>query len=128
MKLIAAALAGALLAVPAAQAQDAADPFIWLEDIDSPRSMAWVEAQNAKTAKRLEGDARYAAYLAEARAIFTAKDRIPGPTFRAGGIDNFWQDDAHPHGIWRHTTQASYRTDQPAWDTLLDIDRLAADE
>ena len=34
---------------PAAAAATADDPFIWLEDIDSPRSMAWVEGQNAKT-------------------------------------------------------------------------------
>lgn len=128
MKVIAAALAGALLIAPTARAQNAADPFIWLEDIDSPRSVAWVEAQNAKAAKRLEGDPRYAPYLAEARAIFTAQDRIPAPRFRAGGIDNFWQDAAHPHGIWRRTTQASYRMAVPTWDTLLDIDKLAADE
>lgn len=122
-----AALACALIST-AAHAQEAADPFIWLEDIDSPRSMAWVETQNAKAAKRLEGDARYGEYLAEARAIFTAKDRIAFPGFRAGSIDNFWQDDVHPHGIWRNTSQASYRTAAPAWQTLLDVDKLSADE
>ena len=136
MKLLSAALAGALLSassagaqVPsAAPAQAVADPFIWLEDIDSPRAMAWVEAQNAKTAKRLEGDARYDEFLKDGRAIFTATDRIPQPSFRAGGIDNFWQDATHTHGIWRHTSQASFRTAAPAWDVVLDIDKLAADE
>jgi len=132
MKLLSAALAGALLIAPAAhaqvQAQAPADPFIWLEDIDSPRSMAWVEAQNAKAAQRLEGDRRYAPFLAEGRAIFTAQDRIAQPIFRAGGVDNFWQDATHTHGIWRQTSRASYRTAAPAWDTLLDIDALAASE
>ncbi|MFN3512667.1 MAG: prolyl oligopeptidase family serine peptidase [Phenylobacterium sp.] len=127
MKSFVAALAGALVST-AALAQEAADPFIWLEEIDSPRAMAWVETQNAKAARRLEGDPRYPAYLAEGRAIFTAKDRIPIPSFRAGGIDNFWQDEANPHGVWRHATLASYRTDAPQWRTLLDIDKLAADE
>ncbi|WP_309644633.1 prolyl oligopeptidase family serine peptidase, partial [Phenylobacterium sp.] len=128
MKLFSTALAGALLIAPAAFAQGPADPFIWLEDIDSPRTMAWVEAQNAKSTKRLEGDARYAPFLAEGRAIFTATDRIPQPSFRAGGIDNFWQDAANTHGVWRHTSQASYRTDQPAWDVVLDVDQLAKAE
>ena len=133
MKLISAALAGALLAGSAAHAQapvsaTSADPFIWLEDIDSPRSMAWVEAQNAKTAQRLEGDARYQTFLTQGRAIFTATDRIPQPTFRAGGIDNFWQDGTNTHGIWRHTSQASYRTAAPQWDVVLDVDKLAAAE
>lgn len=129
MKLVTAALAGALLTAPAALAQTpAADPFIWLEDIDSPRAMAWVEAQNARTAKRLETDPRYAEFLAEGRAIFTATDRVPKPSFRAGGVDNFWQDAQHTHGVWRHAPLASYRTDAPAWDVILDVDKLAKDE
>ncbi|HEY2357586.1 MAG TPA: prolyl oligopeptidase family serine peptidase [Phenylobacterium sp.] len=106
----------------------AADPFQWLEDIDAPRSMAWVEGQNAKSAKRLESDPRYETFHAQARAIFTAEDRIATPHFRAGGVDNFWQDAQHVHGIWRHTTGASYRTASPQWQTLLDLDALSKAE
>ncbi|THD57722.1 prolyl oligopeptidase family serine peptidase [Phenylobacterium sp.] len=113
---------------PAAAAASADDPFIWLEDIDSPRSMAWVEGQNAKTHVRLEEDPRYETFRQEALKIFTAQDRIPTPRFRAGGVDNFWQDGAHVHGIWRHTTLASYRTAAPQWQTLLDLDALSKAE
>ena len=121
------------LAVPAARAQGpiavgAVDPFRWLEDIDAPRSMAWVAGQNATSAKRLEGDPRYETFRKQALAIFTAKDRIASPRFRAGGIDNFWQDGTHIHGIWRHTTLASYRTADPKWETLLDLDALSKAE
>lgn len=129
MKLVTAALAGALLSASAALAQTApADPFIWLEDIDSPRAMAWVEAQNAKTAARLEGDARYQTYLAEGRAIFTATDRVPKPDFRGTGVDNFWQDAVNTHGVWRTTSLDSFKTATPTWTTVLDIDKLAKDE
>lgn len=128
MKLVTAALFGALLATPAAAFAQPADPFIWLEDIDSPRAMAWVEAQNAKTLARLEGDARYQTFLTEGRAILTATDRIPKPAFRAGGVDNFWQDATNTHGIWRHASLASYRSAAPTWDVVLDIDKLAKDE
>ena len=34
------------------------DPYIWLEEKDSSRSLAWVEARNAVTVKRLEADPR----------------------------------------------------------------------
>jgi prolyl oligopeptidase len=111
-----------------AQGVSPADPFQWLEDIEAPKSMAWVEGQNARTAKRLESDPRYAAFHAEALAIFTAQDRIPQPRFRAGGIDNFWQDGAHVHGVWRHTTPASYRTAAPVWTAVLDLDALSKAE
>ena len=111
-----------------AQAPAAADPYQWLEDIDAPRSMAWVEGQNVKSAKRLEGDPRYETFRQQARAIFTAQDRIALPRFRAGGIDNFWQDATHIHGVWRRTTQASYKTASPQWQTMLDLDALSKAE
>ena len=123
----------ALALVPAAAARaeasgPATDPFQWLEDVASARSMAWVQGQNAKSAGRLEGDSRYAIFHDEAHAILTAQDRIPKPLFRAAGIDNFWQDGVHVHGVWRHTTVASYRTASPQWETLLDLDALSKAE
>ncbi len=129
MKALVCAFAALALATPIAHAQPATDdPFQWLEDIDAPRSMAWVEGQNAKAAKRLEADPRYETFRSEARAIFTAQDRVPTPRFRAGGIDNFWQDAGNVHGVWRHTSLASYRTAQPQWETLLDLGALSKAE
>jgi prolyl oligopeptidase len=129
MKALLGALAALALAPLAAHAQPPTpDPFQWLEDIDSARSMTWVEGQNAKSAKRLESDPRYEQFHAEAHAILTAEDRIATPHFRAGGIDNFWQDGTHVHGVWRHTTEASYRTASPQWQTLLDLDALSKTE
>ena len=130
MKALLAALTAVAIfsSVAHAQAPAAADPYQWLEDIDAPRSMAWVEGQNVKSAKRLEGDPRYETFRQQARAIFTAQDRIALPRFRAGGIDNFWQDATHIHGVWRRTTQASYKTASPQWQTMLDLDALSKAE
>jgi prolyl oligopeptidase len=130
MNLTASAFLAALaLAAPlAARAQEAADPYRWLEDIDSAKSMAWVEGQNARSAGRLEQDPRYATFHAEARAIFTAEDRVALPNFRGEAIENLWQDDAHVHGLLRRTSLASYRTADPAWDVLLDLDQLSKQE
>jgi prolyl oligopeptidase len=120
-------LAQTMTQAPSA-AVGAPDPFRWLEDIDSPRAMAWVEKQNAKTHARLEEDPRYETFRQQALKIFTAKDRIPMPRFRAGGVDNFWQDATHIHGIWRHTSLSSYRTADPQWQTLIDLDALSKAE
>ena len=112
----------------AADAQPSADPFAWLEDIHGARALAWVAQQNAKTATALEGDPRYEVFRREALAIFTARDRIPMPEFRADGIDNLWQDTRNPHGLWRHASLASYRSAQPQWTTMLDLDALSKAE
>ncbi len=105
-----------------------ADPFLNLEEIDSPGSLAWVAAENARTANRLEADPRYETFHNQARSIFTSADRIPWPDFRAGGVDNFWQDGTHVHGIWRHTTLTAFRSNAPQWETLLDLDALSSGE
>jgi len=111
-----------------AQAQSSstepADPYIWLEEVSSPRAMEWVQTHNARTTHRLEADPRYARNYAEALAIAGAKDRIPQPRFLHGEIYNFWQDGEHLRGIWRKTTLDDYASPQPHWTTVLDIDAL----
>ena len=37
---------------------------------------------------------------------------------------NLWQDKDHERGLWRRTTLAEYRKEQPAWETVLDLDAL----
>ena len=107
---------------------NAPDPFGWLEDIHAPKALAWVEQENKRTADRLEGDARFKTFHDQALSIFTSKDRIPTPRFRSDGVDNLWQDAAHPHGLWRHTTLASFRSKAPEWRTLIDLDALSKAE
>lgn len=124
-----AAVASALVLPRAVAAQEAGDdPFRWLEAVDAPRAMAWVQAENARTADRLEKDPRYEVFRQEALGIFTARDRIPTPHFRAGGIDNFWQDAGHVHGVWRHASLRDYQLAEPDWTTLLDLDALSKAE
>ena len=127
----------AALAAPSAHAQTpapkpmpqpSADPFIWLEDADSPRALAWAKGENQRTLGLLESDPRYAILHQEALKIVDATDRIPIPGFRAGAIYNFWQDQTHAQGLWRRTTLRSYQTADPRWETVLDLDALSKAE
>jgi prolyl oligopeptidase len=104
------------------------DPYLWLEAFTSPEALDWVRARNAASAAILEADPRYRILYQEALHIAGSKDRIPAPRFLGGDIYNFWQDEAHLRGLWRKTTLASYRTNDPAWKTVLDIDALGRDE
>jgi prolyl oligopeptidase len=104
------------------------DPYIWLEDKDGAKPLAWVEAENRRTLARLESDPRYKTFNAEAFAIASAQDRIPLPRLIAGRVTNLWRDEAHPQGIWRWTTPESYATATPQWTTLIDLDALSKAE
>jgi prolyl oligopeptidase len=130
--IIAAALAviagSAIAQSPPSAAPSAPDPFAWLEEIHGARAMAWVEAQNKKTAARLESDPRYEIFRRQALALFTATDRIPRPGFLGQAVDNFWQDGSHIKGLWRRASFASYNSPAPAWETLIDLDALSRAE
>jgi prolyl oligopeptidase len=124
-------LAGLLAVTGTAPAQDAPsadDPFTWLEEINGARALDWARAENRRTLGELQGDPRYRANYDRALEILEARDRIPGVTIRPDGLYNFWQDSDHVRGLLRRTTLASFRTDAPQWETVLDLDALARAE
>lgn len=104
------------------------DPFLWLEQVKSPRALAWVNAQDAKTVAVLEHDPRFKVFSAEALRIDESKTRIPYPITIAGSIYNFWQDRTHVRGILRRTSSQSYASTSPVWTTVLDLDAVAKAE
>ena len=104
------------------------DPYLWLEDIHGERAMTWVDKENARSLAVLKGDQRYEALHQDALKIVNATDRIPAPELVGATVYNFWQDPTNVRGLWRRTTPASYATATPAWETVLDLDQLSADE
>jgi len=117
------------LAEGAFATSDATDPYLWLEEVDGERAMAWVNEHNTRSLGVLQGDPRYEPLHQQALEIVQSRDRIPSPGFNHDGtIDNFWQDGEHVRGVWRRTSLDSYRTATPQWETVLDIDALSAAE
>ncbi|CAN5553408.1 prolyl oligopeptidase family protein [soil metagenome] len=119
---LASGMAGTQMQTPLTAEQT--DPYIWLEDVWGKRSMDWVNAENARTIKELQGDPRFTELSAEALKIAESPDRLPSPDFRNGMVYNTWQDAEHPQGILRRTTLADYKNAHPDWKTVLDYDAL----
>lgn len=61
---------------PAGASSAADDPYIWLEELDSPRVRAWLEARNRETMAAL-CDAQFEADRKAILDILDAADRIP---------------------------------------------------
>jgi prolyl oligopeptidase len=104
------------------------DPHLWLEEVTSERALAWVRDRNAEAFAELAESERYAELKVQILEALDADDRIPYVTRYGPHLFNFWRDAAHPRGLWRRTTLESYRTDDPDWEVLLDVDALAAEE
>lgn len=125
-----------LLAVSAGQRTAAAqqdstartDPFLWLENVEGDSALAWVEARNAATMAELTAHPWFAGLQQDILTILTSEDRIPYPSTRGDVVYNFWTDAEHERGIYRRTSIGSYLSGTPQWETVLDIDALAAAE
>jgi prolyl oligopeptidase len=108
---------------------EADDPYLWLEDLDAAETAGWVRERNAATLAALTGSERFAALQTEIRQVLDDDNRIPYPGWRGDHFYyDFWQDAAHPRGLWRRTTLDQYRRPEPEWDVLLDLDALAVAE
>ncbi|MDL2339157.1 MAG: prolyl oligopeptidase family serine peptidase [Pseudomonadota bacterium] len=104
------------------------DPHAWLEDVLGERALAWVRERNAESETLLTARPEYAPIRQQLLEVLNSKDRIPSVTRRGAHFYNLWRDDSHPRGLWRRTTLAEYRQPDPAWETVLDLDTLAAAE
>ncbi|KRB11326.1 prolyl oligopeptidase family serine peptidase [Lysobacter sp. Root690] len=122
------AAASACGAVIAKEATVTDDPYAWLEDVDGKRALDWVHARNAKTEAEYTGSAQFKQLEASIRANLDSDAKIPGVQKIGDHYYNFWQDAQHQRGLWRRTTLAEYRKDKPAWETVIDLDALNAQE
>ena len=111
------------------------DPHLWLEEIEGEDALSWCKAENDRTIAVI-GDPEDGQTYHKILAIADAKDKIPY-VGRIGGTTgdetgnfwyNFWQDAEHPRGLWRRTSLASFRTPDPEWEHVIDLDELNAEE
>jgi prolyl oligopeptidase len=123
-------LLSALVVAAPCVAQDAqsADPYLWLEQVDAPQALDWVRTQNEVAQRELQQGPGFGALEAKLLAILESDDRIPGVGKAGEFYYNFWRDAKNVRGVWRRTTLEEYRKPQPAWETVLDLDALAAAE
>lgn len=100
------------------------DPYLWLEDITGDEALEWVRAHNEPTLAELSDDT-FEQMRQEALEVLDTDSRIPYVRRRGEYLYNFWRDATNPRGLWRRTTLESYRTDDPQWDVVIDVDALA---
>lgn len=104
------------------------DPFLWLEEVDGPRALAWVKQHNEQTDRRLTLQPGFNSLRADALSALNSASRIPDVQLRGKWVYELWQDGEHPRGLFRRTTLGEFGRSQPRWETILDVDALARTE
>ncbi|WP_413576859.1 prolyl oligopeptidase family serine peptidase [Bdellovibrio sp. HCB290] len=109
----------------AAQSQD---PYLWLEEVEGQKPLEFAKAENEVTLKHFKSNPMFKGIEADYRKIFFAKDRVPAVSLTNGELYNYWQDEKNLRGLWRKTTVESYKSGNPKWEIILDLDKLAKAE
>ena len=104
------------------------DPYLWLEEVEGEKSLAWVEEQNEKTFTRYTQSNAFKKKYERIKKELNDDERIPSAYYQNGEMYNFWRDEKNVRGVWRKTSFKSYLKDEPIWEDILDIDQLANDE
>ena len=104
------------------------DPYLWLEEVEGKKSLAWVEEQNEETFTRYTKSNAFKEKYERIKKELNDDERIPSAYYQNGEMYNFWRDEKNVRGIWRKTSFKSYLKDEPIWENILDIDQLANDE
>ncbi|PFG20839.1 prolyl oligopeptidase family serine peptidase [Serinibacter salmoneus] len=104
------------------------DPHLWLEEIDGEQALAWVGQRNAETAETVASWPSFTRTEREILEVLDSSDKIPFVSLAGGHLYNVWRDSQHERGLWRRTTLSEYRSGEPTWEVLLDVDQLNADE
>ena len=121
-------LTPSLLAGAAVSAETPKDPFLWLEDVEGEKALAWVERRNEVSLGYLESRPLYEPLRSRSLAILDSDERIPQPALRGETVYNFWQDAHNRRGVWRRMPLAAYARGGADWEVLLDLDALAVEE
>ena len=113
---------------PAVDARDLNDPYLWLEEVEGEDALKTARTWNARSLERLQTDPRFAEMENSALTILNADDKIPYGFHLGDYFYNTWRDETNVRGLLRRTPLESFLSEAPVWETLLDIDQLAAIE
>jgi prolyl oligopeptidase len=111
-----------------AQETTSDDPYIWLEEVESEKSLDWVRAQNAISDKQITNNPIYEPLRKRYLEVFNDKDQIIYPNLVGDYVYNLWQDEVNERGLWRRMPKKDYLDNKTTWETVLDLDVLSKKE
>jgi prolyl oligopeptidase len=120
--------AGLGLLAAASMAAEPVDPNLWLEDVGGEKPLAWVRERNAESVAALARSPEFGKLNARILAVLDSDAKIPYVNKNGPYFYNLWKDAKNARGLWRRTTLDEYRKDEPAWETVIDLDALGKAE
>jgi prolyl oligopeptidase len=110
------------------QEQAEEDPYLWLEEVESEKSLDWVKEQNKNSEQILTSNPLYENLQKRYLEVYNDKDKIAYPNIVGDYVYNLWQDEKYERGLWRRMLTKDYLKNNSNWETLIDLDALSEKE
>ena len=110
------------------QTESSDDPYLWLEEVESDRSLNWVKEQNAASEKALTSTPLFEDLQKKYLEVFNDKDKIAYVDMIGDYVYNLWQDDTNEWGLWRRMSKNDYINNKTGWEPVIDLDELSKKE
>ncbi len=104
------------------------DQYLWLEEVESEKSLAWAREQNRLSDEVLTTQPVYTELRDRYLEVFNDRDRIIFPDITGEMSYNLWQDEKNERGLWRRMTKKDYLAGKNEWEPVLDLDALSAED
>jgi len=104
------------------------DDFLWLEDVHSEKSMAWVREQSKRTLEQFATSDNYKTITRKITAYYEKDDRLNDVFFLGRKIAYLHKDNDHPQGVLRAMSIKESNKKNPAWHDLIDFDDMTRTE
>ncbi|MCP1660563.1 prolyl oligopeptidase family serine peptidase [Neisseria perflava] len=107
------------------------DPYLFLENLDSPATQAFAAQAHAETVARFLNHPEARALSDGILAQMQDTRQIPFCQEHRARMYHFHQDAEYPKGVYRVCTAATYRSGYPEWEILFsvaDFDEILGDD
>jgi len=88
----------------------------------------WIEAHVRTTVSRFASGGNSPSLQTRLREVLDSEGRVLHVLRTGAHYYNFHRDAAHPRGLWRRIAWRAFAGHESAWETVLDLDALAARE
>src|SRR3989338_3325012 len=104
------------------------DKYIWLENIDSSESKAWVSSGNQHSNEYFSVNPYFASDKKDYESVILAEDRLPILTMHGDWLYEVWKDRTRQQGLMRRMKTTDFVAGKSNWEILLDLDALSVNE
>lgn len=102
--------------------------FLWLENLNSPESLAWVQKENAFTVEQFKKYSGFQQHYEEGLNVYSSTHRLRFRYMRQDIVYDAQRTAENPIGRWVRSSYEDVMAGQENWEVLFDFDQFSKEQ